>query len=141
MKIVVGYHETPEGLAAYEKALELARERQAQLHLVSLVALPTNDDESRNYEERLEAQRQALESVGQSSRDEGLDVRVHVPKGVRRPADAILSVAKIEGADLIVIGMRRRSRVGKLVLGSTSQEVLLDADCEVLSVKARPETA
>lgn len=37
--------------------------------------------------------------------------------------------------DLIIIGVRRRSKVGKLVFGSTAQYVILKAPCPVLSVK------
>jgi multicomponent K+:H+ antiporter subunit A len=48
-------------------------------------------------------------------------------------------VAEDEGADLIVIGIRRRSAVGKLVLGSNAQDVLLNASCPVLAVKASKE--
>jgi nucleotide-binding universal stress UspA family protein len=44
--------------------------------------------------------------------------------------------ANDEGIDLIVIGVRRRSPVGKLVLGSNAQDILLRADCPVLAVKA-----
>ena len=47
------------------------------------------------------------------------------------PAAAIAA-----GADLLVIGLRRRSRVGKLVLGSVSQELLLGSSTAVLAVKA-----
>jgi nucleotide-binding universal stress UspA family protein len=52
------------------------------------------------------------------------------------PAEAILRVAAEKDARLIVIGVRRRTPVGKLILGSTSQQVLLDASCPVLAVKA-----
>jgi nucleotide-binding universal stress UspA family protein len=52
------------------------------------------------------------------------------------PAEEILSVAAEVDADLIVIGVRRRSPLGKLVTGSTAQQILLDATCAVLAVKA-----
>jgi nucleotide-binding universal stress UspA family protein len=45
-------------------------------------------------------------------------------------------VARTTNADLIVIGLRRRTPVGKLIMGSAAQTILLEADCPVLAVKA-----
>ena len=52
------------------------------------------------------------------------------------PAEDIIAVAEEVSADFIVIGLRRRSPVGKLILGSNAQRILLEAPCPVLAVKA-----
>ncbi len=52
------------------------------------------------------------------------------------PAEDLIAVAEEVDADLIVIGLRRRTPVGKLIMGSNAQQVLLDAGCPVLAVKA-----
>ncbi len=51
-------------------------------------------------------------------------------------ADEVLETVRETGADLVVIGVRHRSPVGKLLLGSTAQRILLEAPCPVLAVKA-----
>ena len=52
------------------------------------------------------------------------------------PAEDLIAVAEEEHAAFIVIGLRRRTPVGKLILGSNAQRILLDATCPVLAVKA-----
>ena len=52
------------------------------------------------------------------------------------PSDAIVQVAQEHDASLLVLGLRRRTPVGKLILGSLAQRVLLEATCPVLAVKA-----
>jgi nucleotide-binding universal stress UspA family protein len=39
---------------------------------------------------------------------------------------------------VLVIGIRHRSAVGKLLMGSAAQRILLDVDCPVLAVKTPP---
>ena len=51
-------------------------------------------------------------------------------------AEEVLTIARETVAELLVIGMRRRSPLGKLFLGSHSQHILTEADCPVVAVKA-----
>ncbi|AWB92499.1 universal stress protein [Aeromicrobium chenweiae] len=50
-------------------------------------------------------------------------------------AGAVLEAAEETGASLIVVGIRPRTPVGKLLLGSVAQRLILDAACPVLAVK------
>jgi nucleotide-binding universal stress UspA family protein len=50
-------------------------------------------------------------------------------------AEAVLQVSAESSASLIVVGVRPRSPVGKLLLGSVAQRIILDATCPVLAVK------
>ena len=50
-------------------------------------------------------------------------------------AEEILRVADETDADVLVIGLRHRTPVGKMIMGSVAQQVLLDAPCPVLAVK------
>ena len=85
--------------------------------------------EAQHFEEALREIRGELEAAG---------VRYEERALVRgsEPADDLIAVATEVDADLIVIGLRRRSPVGKLLLGSNAQRILLEALCPVLAVKA-----
>lgn len=67
--------------------------------------------------------------------EEGVDHEVRHLRSGALPADVVLEVAEEVGASLIVVGLRRRTPVGKLVLGSTPQQILLRAGCPVLAIK------
>ena len=79
---------------------------------------------------------QQMESVRKQLRDAGVEYEVRQLVRGLDPADDLLNVATEVEAEFIVIGLRRRSPVGKLILGSNAQRVLLDAPCPVLAVKA-----
>ena len=125
--IVVAWAPNEYGAAALEAGLVEARRRGTSVVLVN----GTKGD-------RLVDDRFA--SDGQLGSLEKQLVEAGVPHEVRQTmgddiAEQVLSVAAEIGAELVVIGLRRRSPVGKLIMGSTSQRVLLGAHCPVLAVK------
>lgn len=129
MTIIAGFLRSPEGRAALDRAIDEARLRDAEL-----VVIHTLRDEP----DEVEAYREELASVEKRLKEAGIPHRIRELVRGNEPGDDLLEAAKEEDADLIVIGVRRRSPVGKLVLGSNAQRVLLNADCAVLAVKAGP---
>lgn len=123
--IVVGYVPAPEGEAAWDWAVRHASEHGDRVVVVASEG-PHPDVPREAVVEQLEGR---LEEVG-------LEHEVVHLAGAGGAADSILDHARRHDASLVVIGQRRRSPVGKLVLGSTSQRILLEADCPVVAVKA-----
>lgn len=127
MGIVVGYLATPEGRAALGAAVEEARLRAVPV-VVVLSGRPDETPERRaELEQGLQQVRDELAAAGVEH-----DVRLLTGGDV---ADDLISTAEEIGAQLVVLGLRRRSPVGKLILGSNAQRVLFDAPCPVLTVK------
>lgn len=131
MAIVVGYVPTPEGRAALRRAAEECRLRQTRLVVINSNrgGKDLDAEEASRYEQELDDVRGELDQAGISH-----EVRQLV-RGLE-PAEDLIAVAEEISAEFIVIGLRRRSPVGKLILGSNAQRILLDAPCPVLAVKA-----
>jgi nucleotide-binding universal stress UspA family protein len=131
MSIVVGYVPTKEGRAALRRAAEEAQLRHTRLIVIHSErgGKDFDGDDVRAYEVELARVQQDLEAAGVAH-----EVRQLV-RGME-PAEDLIAVAEETGADFIVIGLRRRTPVGKLILGSNAQRILLDAPCPVLAVKA-----
>ncbi len=128
MGVVVGYVATAEGDAALDVAIEEARKRDTTLVVV------LSERTSRFSGDPLAVERQA-EELRTRFEDEDLRADVRVTTRGRDVAEDIIDAAVSAQAELIVIGLRRRSPVGKLLLGSNAQRILLDAPCPVLAVK------
>lgn len=129
--IVVGYVPKPEGKAALRRAAEEAKLRDSRLVVVNSHrgGREFDSDDAIESEAQLQEVRSELDSRG---------VQHEVRQLVRGmdPAEDLVNIATELDAELIIIGLRRRSPVGKLILGSNAQRVLLDAPCPVLAVKA-----
>lgn len=128
---MVGYVPKPEGKAALNRATEEAKLRGLRLVVVnsSRGGRDLDKGESSQIEEALDEVRRELSGTGIEH-----EVR-HFVRGLE-PAEDLISIAEEVEAELIVIGLRRRTPVGKLILGSNAQRILLDASCPVLAVKA-----
>ena len=131
MAIVVGYVATKEGRAALDAASSESRLRNSRLVVINSNRGGKDLDleEATRYEQELTEIRARLDEAGIEH-----EVRQLV-RGVE-PAEDLVKVAEEIDAELIVIGLRRRTPVGKLILGSNAQRILLDAPCPVLAVKA-----
>ncbi|TQJ50277.1 universal stress protein [Phycicoccus sp. SLBN-51] len=134
MAIVVGYVPTKEGRAALRRAADESLLRKTKLIVINSNRGGKDYDaqEAERFEKELHNVQHELDEVG---------IEHEVRQLVRgnEPAEDLIAVAEETSADFIVIGLRRRTPVGKLILGSNAQRILLDASCPVLAVKAEPE--
>ncbi len=129
MSIIVGYVPTPEGEAALERAIVEARRDNTLLVVI-------NSSRGDAPVDKRYAQGDAIATIEERLRAEGVEHQVLQPVRGNEAANEVLRAADEYRADLIVIGLRRRTPVGKLIMGSTSQQILLEADCPILAVKA-----
>jgi nucleotide-binding universal stress UspA family protein len=126
--VVVAYTPRADGRAALHRAVEEARLRGLRLVVVNASRGDALVDPAFAPPDDVAEVRALLDDTG-------------VPHEIRQqpsgddPAEQVVDIADEVDAELIVIGMRRRSAVGKLLLGSTAQRILLDARCPVLAVK------
>jgi nucleotide-binding universal stress UspA family protein len=129
--IVVGYIDSPEGKAALHRAVAEAGQRSARLIVINSHkgGAALDSDTAVELDE-------SLDEVHTLLHDSGVEHEVRQLVRGSDPSDDLIAVAEEVDADLIVIGLRRRTPVGKLILGSNAQQVLLDASCPVLAVKA-----
>jgi nucleotide-binding universal stress UspA family protein len=125
--IVVGWTPDEFGEAALARGVEEARLRDGRVVVVNATRGDALVDDRYADEDQLTRLAAELAATGVE-----VDVRRSMGADV---GDQVLAVAAEVSGDLIVIGLRRRSPVGKLLMGSVAQRILLGADCAVLAVK------
>lgn len=124
MAVVAGFILNHESRAALNAAVEEAQARQRRLIVV--VHTPVGRDEQLD---------EAMNEARELTADAGLDVDVRANTS-EDFAEGILAVVNEVSPVLIVIGLRRRSVTGKLILGSNAQRILLDSPTPVLAIKS-----
>lgn len=140
MTVVAGVDEAPISAEIVARAIEQAKWRGTDLHLVYVTQLPMVYTEvAINWDEVAQAQRSSVwagleETIG------GSDVPVVKVDLEGYPPDTLVAYANDVGASLLVVGTRGRGDFASLILGSTSHRAIHLAECDVLVVKAILET-
>ena len=127
--VVVGYVPSAEGRAALRRGAEEARVRGTRLVVVNATRGEALVDErymSGAVVEELRAELDALD----------VPAELHQVSAGDDIAEDLDRVAVEADADLVVIGLRRRTPVGKLILGSAAIRILLTVGRPVMAVKA-----
>ena len=129
MTIPVAYVPRPEGQAALDKGIEIAKSRNEHLVVVNASAGGTKEDPSL-------ADVQDFERVQQVLVNTGLNAEFKQYVRGKNAVEEIQAMVESLPVSVLIIGLRKRSPVGKLILGSVAQELLLSVSCPVLAVKS-----
>ncbi|WP_138007249.1 universal stress protein [Halalkalirubrum salinum] len=135
-RILLATDGTESALAATREAIEIAANRGATLHAIYVIEPPSDYDNDIIDREELEADLLAtgtnvLEDVEAAAAAASVPIRTTIDDG--RPGDVLLSYAKTEDVDLIVVGAYGdRSGVTYALLGSTADALVRESRCPVL---------
>ena len=130
MKILVGY----DGSKAAENALKAAR-AQANAYKAEVILVTALEQGPNLHNLDIEKAESNLEYLITPFNIDKIPCETIVTANYLSHGEALVQLAIDNQIDEIVIGVRKRSQVGKLLLGSTAQYVILNAPCSVLSVK------
>jgi nucleotide-binding universal stress UspA family protein len=125
--IVIGYTADTFGRAALDAGIAEARVRDTDVLVINSTA-------GDSYVDAAFAQPAQVRDVKARLSTCGVPFELEQPVGVYA-ADALLEAMSRPEAELLVIGLKHRNPVGKLLLGSVSQQVLLECPKPVLAVK------
>ena len=130
MNILVGYDGSKVANDALELAIQQAKAFDAKVHIVT--SMKGGPEVPREDFERAEEELKYAKSI---IKKEGPPCESHLSIRSLEAGEDLVQYAEENQIDQIIIGVRRRSKVGKFVFGSTAQYVILEAPCPVLSVK------
>ena len=140
--ILVAVDESPMSYAAVEQALELAKDLNSRVTLMSVIAVdpfvgvdfyqvaPAITDHFMQAEAHAKLQ---LQDIAQSFIRDGIEVKTKIQHGAA--SEGIIFIADEIGADLIIMGSHGRTGVKRLLLGSVARAVLTESHIPVLIVK------
>lgn len=130
MKILVGY----DGSKVAENALKLAQ-KLANVLDASIYIVTSLEQGPQLQKVDIEKAEGELEYLRTPFNIDDINCETHVLVSYLTPGEDLVNFAKENRIDMIVIGVRKRTKVGKFVFGSTAQYVILEAPCPVITVK------
>lgn len=130
MKIAVAYNGTEES----KHALDLAK-THAKIFNARLMVISSSEGGKGERPEEIGKIKLELDQIMTDLEEEGLQVEVDQLARGLSPGEDIVMFADENDIDQIYVGIRKKSRTSKLLLGSTAQYIILKANCPVISVK------
>lgn len=130
MKLVVGYDGSNSAKEALALAVKHAKAFEATVDIVTSMETGTVEQT-----EDIQQAKKDLEAAEKSVRDQEIPVESHLLIRGMKPGEDLVAFARESGAENIFIGVKRRSKVGKLLFGSNAQYVILKAPCPVTTVR------
>jgi nucleotide-binding universal stress UspA family protein len=130
MKFLVAYNGTKES----DAALELAK-THARIFEAKLVVLSSSEGGKGEKLEDINKIKRDLENIQEDLSKNGIECEVEQLARGLMPGEDIVLYAEENDIDQIYVGIRKKSRTSKLILGSTAQFIILKAKCPVTSVK------
>jgi nucleotide-binding universal stress UspA family protein len=130
MKIIVCYDGTNAAKEALNLAMVHAKSFGAKVDIVTSMEKGTE-----NQRDDIEQAERGLEWAKSLFEENEVPCNTHLLIRGFSPGEDIVEFAKENKADEIIVGVQRRSKVGKLLMGSTAQYIILQATCPVVAVK------
>lgn len=130
MKFLVGYDELDVDKKALELAHKFANAYNADIFIVtSLEQRPTLQKED------IEEVEDKLEKLKLPFNKDNINCETLVTVNYLSPGEDLVQFARDNDIDMVFIGIKKRSKVGKMVFGSNAQYVILNAPCPVVTVQ------
>jgi nucleotide-binding universal stress UspA family protein len=131
MKIMVCYDKSPQANAALKLAIEHAKVWNAQLLIVNSICrgLPLKHSFIKETEQNLE------DEINDLLKETSCPYETHLLISTYDVGEQLVDFAKRNNIDQIFIGIIKKSKVGKLLFGSTAQYVILSASCPVVTIQ------
>lgn len=130
MKVMVGYDGSNSAKEALRSAKMHAKAFNANVHVVRSM-----EGGGESNPDNIQAAEQELEWCKSFMEKEGVSCETHLLIRGMSAGEDLVTFAKEKGMDEVFVGVKRRSRVGKILMGSNAQYVILNAPCAVVSVK------
>lgn len=129
MKLVVAYRASELGEKVLAHAIQRARQSGALIYLVT--SLVGGGD---TPEEAIEQARTDLDQAAALLAENGIAAETHLLIRGLSSGEDVVQFAREIGADEIIVGIWKKSKVGKILFGSTAQDVILKAGCPVSTI-------
>lgn len=130
MKILVGFDGSNTSKEALDLACTYAKSFSADIEVVTSMEEGNTGDVG-----QIKSAEKELEWVESHVSSQGINVKSHLLIRGMTPGEDVVQFAADNDVDVLFIGVRRRSKVGKLLFGSNAQYMILKAPCPVMTVK------